>query len=809
MPNDPTANEAAASEVTAPGTPKPDTEAASEMVSEQSGSKASAKRMRSSVKKKRHDDKFAKDDTIAESNSPWALVAVMAFLIFVMLVSFIAVGFISDLFNYTPAALMIIKLIFALLCGVAGGIVGGTAVVRSTFNVSGSPAKATIGGGAAMIVVGFFLASYIPDPPTRTYSLDIHNVPHSHESNGERYFIRVFGHTPIIPTANPEGDKSLIRMNIPTENGQYKADIEIWQGSKVQWKCQLTFSTNERPREGKLSELFARREPPHFNLYFTESYIDRVVDAAANPKKRISETRNACLEGALTDAPDKRVGFDGNFLVEPQNVYDRVGRRIGIRVGPAHIIKAFEISRGEPNEVEQDVSPTQSVNIPSPSAPSASSAAPPAPSISNPSVVASGVTASTPSSITTPSSVSSSRAHTAANAPPAAAPSPSVAPSNKPSVVTSSVGSSPEPRPEPVTPRDSATLNPSDKQLHSLVDRYVRGEDFERKPLYDVWDQVKGYVVEGFRKEYANRTPFTARYLHLISNALNEIEDQRFVPPLRNPNFAGKVKPDRLLKSNSIPGFEDADYARVVDLLDEANDDLRKAAQRLVRLFPSYHFYKPLQAYLKKATTTNNEVSLMAEGAAYYFYNRIVEFQGSFPLDDKSREWIKGNYENGQAWIERVAARDASDRILGAMLDYARASVLWDWGRKETEAAVYFRKMLETVRSLDVSYPVNPQHIGTALAVTNGFSSTKVPASARPYAPDDRRKLSGTSFVAVDNQISLFSVPDASSKELGKVPVDALARMILRAETWDLVQVGKSLGWAERKPVATAGIGPR
>jgi hypothetical protein len=233
---------------------------------------------------------------------------------------------------------------------------------------------------------------------------------------------------------------------------------------------------------------------------------------------------------------------------------------------------------------------------------------------------------------------------------------------------------------------------------------------------------------------------------------------------------------------------------------------LRKAAQRLVRLFPSNRFYKPIQDYLKKAAITNEQLSWMAEAAAFYFYNRIAEFQGSFALEDSGRKWIEGNYENGKAWVEKAAARDPDHRILGAMLDYARASVLWDWDRKEKDANEYYKRMLETIRSLDASYPLNPHHVAAALAVTNGYPVSRVPDTTRPYAPDDRRKLTGTAYETdKKKQITLFALPDDTSKKVADIASELKGRMILRTDNWDLVQVAKNLGWAERKPVTTAG----
>ena len=741
------------------------------------------------------------------------LVLTMACLIAVALLAFMAIVFVADAMQPTPTAFFLIQLVYALLCGVAGAVVGGSAVVRSALNISGSPVKATVGGGAAMIVVGFLLA-FVAAPKLEQpmYSVDIHDVPFSQEVNGERYYINLVGYPPLRALNTVETSKGRrFAVKIPTEHSSYQADIQIHANGKEVWRCELTFATLQRPRKGKVIELFAEREQPHFNLYFTDNYIQRVVSAAA--KKKSYAAKNACLEGALTDDRNTSVGFDGTFLVQPQNVYDRFGRRVGVRLGPSHMVKAFEVAAYEAGEAERDVSPGDAVKSPAPPAPSPvvppglvvagpapnsvarPPAASPAASTGNPPPSAATASITAPAAPPAPQPASNGPASgSSSTAPPVIAP-----PAASASGPAASTG--PQSRPETA---GTPTPSPSQKELLALVDRYARGDEFDRGPLYAGWSKVQDYVVEGLRKEQAKRPPYAARYLHLISNALNEIDDQRFVPPLRNPSFGGKVKPERLYASNNIPGFDESDYALVVDLLDHPDENLRKAAQRLLRLFPSNRFYKPIQDYLKKASVSDEQLSFMTEAAAFYFYNRIVELQGAFPLDDRSRKWIEGNYDNGYAWVERAAARDPDHRIFKAMLDYARGSVLWDWNRREDEGLGSYRKMLDTIRSLNITYPVNPQHIATALAVTNGFPSTKVPGSARPYAPDDERKLSGRDFINTGNLIRFFALPETPSKELGKAPLDASGRMILRAETWDLVQVGRILGWIERQPPKTA-----
>jgi hypothetical protein len=64
----------------------------------------------------------------------------VAFLIVVTLLSFLAVAFIGRLLGNNEATYWLIELIFAILCAGAGALVGGSADVRSTLNIPGSPA---------------------------------------------------------------------------------------------------------------------------------------------------------------------------------------------------------------------------------------------------------------------------------------------------------------------------------------------------------------------------------------------------------------------------------------------------------------------------------------------------------------------------------------------------------------------------------------------------------------------------------------------------------------------------------------------
>jgi hypothetical protein len=357
-----------------------------------------------------------------------------------------------------------------------------------------------------------------------------------------------------------------------------------------------------------------------------------------------------------------------------------------------------------------------------------------------------------------------------------------------------SISTSDATSPPAVRKTTDATGNGS---LNEQVDAYVRGEDRDRTQLYQSWGEVADYVVQGLRNESAKGSVLVAPHLNLLSNALSAIEGGKYLPPTLRPNWDQSVKPDRLPRKRDIPGFHPDDYRIVVESLCSSDEDVRRAAQRLLKLYPSNHFYLTLQALPKQPGFDRCRMGFIAETAAYYFYNRIVEYDGTFALDKESHAWISQNYADGTDWAKRGEAQDGPLPLFTAMLDYARGLVLLDHGERK-DALASFNLMIEAIRTSGRIYPSNPQHIATALLLTQDPGhNAKVLQAALAIIPPDRRPVA-KAYVVIEGVLTLFAVPGTPAKPVGKIKSDTVANVYLRTSDWDLVEGGGQIGWARR-----------
>jgi hypothetical protein len=196
-------------------------------------------------------------------------------------------------------------------------------------------------------------------------------------------------------------------------------------------------------------------------------------------------------------------------------------------------------------------------------------------------------------------------------------------------------------------------------------------------------------------------------------------------------------------------------------------------------------------------------MGFIVETAAYYFYNRIVEYDGTFKLDKGSQAWISQNYTDGTDWAKRGEAQGDPLPLFTAMLDYARGLVLLDHGERK-DALASFNLMIDAIRSSGRIYPSNPHHIATALRLTQDPGhNTKVLQAALAIIPPDRRPVA-KAYVVTEGIVTLYAVPDTSAKPVGKMKSDAVGNVYLRASNWDLVEAGGQIGWARRVVITSA-----
>lgn len=722
----------------------------------------------------RRPDDIPNRGMIVRSSIAQTIMAV-AFLILVTLISFLGVALIGDLIAPTQVTYWMIELIFALLCGGAGALVGGSAAVRSTLRLPGTPVHATLGGAISMIIVGFAVA-YLGRPATeeQMYALEIHNLPERPRVGEIEYqvFVASVDNSNLLLSR----DRSSVSIKIPPRAATYKARIAIFRPiekdrSRTFARCDLTFETHDTDRSSFTPmQLVPARAPPHFHLFLSDTYIEKAVKASLHANAAIEN--EPCIEGIVASKKMERTPLSGRFTLLPTTTGMRVSSIIKLKLLPRYAILASDVSNIDPQDTLPDLppgsTPLPGTVVTAQPAPRTGLQAPPPPILPR----------------------------SATSAQPAAS-DPSTIPA-LPSTPARPAAAQPPPMPQSPGPRPVTNASQTRKQLSAQVDAYIRGEDLDRTQLYQSWNDVADYVIQGFRSEFGKESKFVAQYLNLISNALNVIEDGKYLPPTRRPDWDQSTKPDRLLKNKNIPGFESDDYKKIVALLCSKDEDVRRAAQRLLKLYPSNNFYPYVKSLPKQGDWDKCSLAFVSETAVNYFYNRIVEYDGTFALDKDSRAWIDGNYKDGLEWVRRAAAENPAHGIFSSMIDYARGLVLWDHG-DHAAALPYFNQMLDEIRSSGGVYPSNPQHIATALKLINEpRRASRTTEPVKPYGSGERRSMSRT-YALSAGMVSLFALPDGSSKQVGRVKPDATARMYLRSGEWDLLQAGDQIGWARRQ----------
>jgi hypothetical protein len=708
-------------------------------------------------------------------------IVAVAFLILVALVSFGVVMLIGDLTRGNRLTYWMIELIFALLCGGAGALVGGSAVVRSTLRIPGSPVHATLGGAISMVIVGFAVA-YLGQPADDVpmYALEIHQLPDRQQVGNDEYRVHVGALTPNLAFSR---ESSNVSIKIPPAVGTHRLLIAVYRPdgqdrSRTFAHCELRFDTLDTERTGPTPMALVPGQAWQYHLYFSETYIEKVVTDALRRNQAVMT--ESCVEGQVATKSD-RTPLDSHFTLQPNSAGSRALSYARLTPLPRFSVLARDRSNINPEDTQPDLPPqARPVPGPAPTSSASSSAASPPDTPRLGPAERRRVAETAPAAPTAASAAPSPQIAELAP-PPAAPPAPAVAA-----------------RPAEASPGAGAKSLPMTEQ----VDAYVRGEDHDRTQLYQSWSQVADYVVKGLRDEYAKNSNLVAPYLNLVSNALAVIDEGKYLSPTLRPNWDQSAKSDRLSKNAGIPAFNANDYKIAVDSLCSTDEDVRRAAQRLLKVYPSNHFYAHLQALPRQPNFERCKVPYLAETAAFYFYNRIVEYDGTFTLDKPSLAWIEENHRDGTEWAKRGEAQDASFGLFTAMLGYARGLVLWDHGEKK-DASTAFNQMIDSIRTANRAYPSNPQHIAAALKlVYDPAHPSKSLRGAIVFNPPDRRPVA-RAYVVSEGAVALHAAPE-SSKQTGRMKSDSTARVYLRVGNWDLLEGGGQVGWARRVVTSAA-----
>jgi hypothetical protein len=228
------------------------------------------------------------------------IVMAVSVLVLVTVISFVAAFVVGDLFVANRTTYWMIELIFALLCGGAGALIGGSAVVRSTLRIPGSPVHATLGGATAMVIVGFALA-YLGQPAEEVpmYTLDIHDMPDRQTVGSDEY--RVF-----VGAVNSDlsfsRDRNNVSLKIPPRVGDHRLLIAVYRPvdkdhSRTFARCELSFEIIVGQRNGPtpMDLLVSEESTPQFHLYFSPHYIEQAVATALQRNDSVAD--ESCVEG--------------------------------------------------------------------------------------------------------------------------------------------------------------------------------------------------------------------------------------------------------------------------------------------------------------------------------------------------------------------------------------------------------------------------------------------------------------------------------------------------------------------------------
>ena len=397
-----------------------------------------------------------------------------------------------------------IELIFAILCGGAGALLGGSAVVRSTLNLPGSPVQATLGGAISMIIVGFavaWLAS--PLPEEQVYSFQIDNIPTELPIDDVSYSVFVGPPSNANNVTVTRVSSNSVTVKVPARVDTYKIMIVVdpkeRDTTKTFVRCSLTFSSGDGPSLPPMQIVAGGDE--QYSLYLAQNYIALAVKKSIDKKEPVNDS--PCVEGVVATKKSHPTPLSGHFTLLPNTTVTRLEYALRFSKAPRYEMLASDVADNDPQDTLPDLAPSAKIGR-------------------------AGVA----------ESPSFGRTDKEKRVDKKALPSKAELPQKKLQTAGAGVNASSAPQ----------KLVQGKRTLYGQIDAYVNGENLDRTQLYQHWSDVSAYVLNGFRSEFDKGSPRVARYLNLISNALNVIENGKYLPPSRRPDWDQAIKSDRLRK---------------------------------------------------------------------------------------------------------------------------------------------------------------------------------------------------------------------------------------------------------------------
>jgi hypothetical protein len=686
------------------------------------------------------------------------VIGILALVVCLVLISIVAKYFPIDCGN-----LGLMKLVYPLLFGAAGVVLGGSIGGDGRIVFLGLPWNMRVSGGIAGMVLGaaYVASTAISSPvdcaPKRALVIRdwLSTPPDPDQTIFPNHFVSI-DHQSDVDIRQSDG--SMI-LTFP-ENKEFNFTARFFRKVaddtyRLLTVCRISVSHNQAPPSPTTTAAIYRLQETQstereIRLKFNRTYL-KTLDEAGN-NGAAEDYRNLCLSGHFSrDGRDYETEVPGAVVI----------------VGPGTVDKATSF----PSQPKLAVYFTKANPLPNSPQPQATRA------IAQATPVASG-------EVQTP-------AGTGANA----APSPSLP------------AAAAERKPEaPRPPVVAGCVPPAD--LRDALDRFLQGEDFERTQrdaFYARWREIQCYVrpLATGSGDQTVAAPMRARALRLLTNTIINNSEM----PGDNGKYWQPTGPNKRDFGLPLPHVSASDLRAIFALIPSDEDVLRAEALRFVKTVP----VDALELLFREKAAATAALSLRqreryAIAASFMYYGRIVEWLDvpSLPPPDKApiQQAVTADWTQSRTWTRDALFEGKSAKPYEAMLLYAKAIVEREAPLTPDRGGATFKAMLDAIQSTGDAYPSNHLHIAQAVAITFGRDPTStleilraLPA-ADNYPPatmmDPSRGFTAPSY-------ALYAGPDRKYPALpAQVSNGEGARLLLRIGDWHLISARGKVGWILR-----------